>query len=67
MYNLVITFAHLYSETELADAIVIARQRGNTQDSTHTVDPKEVLYALATNLRRSARIPMEESLTPETF
>ena len=58
-------FAHLYTETEIADAIVIARQRGNTQDSTHTVDPQEVLYALAMNLRRSARIPMEELLTPE--
>jgi len=67
MYNLVIIFAHLYSKTEIADALIVARQRGNTQDSTHTVDPKEVLYALATNLRRSARILMEESLTPETF
>jgi hypothetical protein len=55
----------LYNETEIADAIIIARQRGNTQDSTHTVNPQEVLYALAMNLRWSARIPMEELLTPE--
>jgi hypothetical protein len=63
-YNLVTNFAHLYTETEIADALVVARQRGSTSDHSQVV-PKEVLYTLATNLRRSARIPMEELLTPE--
>ena len=57
-------FAYLYSETELADVILVTRQCGSISDQSQVV-PKEVLYILAMNLRRSARIPIEELLTSE--
>ena len=60
------TFADLYTKTDISEAIVLANQRDNASDQSQVV-PKYELYTLATNLRRSARIPIEELLTPEPW
>ena len=54
----------MFSAEDISVASEIVKQ-GITQDSTQTINPQEVICALANELRRGARIPMEEILTPE--
>ena len=54
----------MFSAEDISVASKLVKQ-GITQDSTQTINPQEVICALANELRRGARIPMEEILTPE--